>query len=160
MYKTREIKVPKFCESEGFYTTKAKSEAMSKMRTRDTFYEIKLRKELWNRGYRYRKNDKTLPGKPDIVFGKYKLVIFVDGDFWHGYNWKNRKQDFKTNRGFWIPKIERNMQRDSEQNRALKEQGFLVIRFWENELKNKFDECTEKVVNAISKFKQKAENKG
>jgi len=149
MYKSHEIKVPKFCESEGFYTTAAKSEFMSKVRSKDTKYELKLRKALWGLGYRYRKNVKSLPGKPDIVFGKIKLVVFVDGDFWHGYNWEERKHNLKTNTRFWIPKIERNMQRDAQQTKLLEEQGYMVMRFWENELKTRFEECVGEVVGKI-----------
>ncbi|MBY0425310.1 MAG: very short patch repair endonuclease, partial [Cytophagales bacterium] len=100
-----EIEVPRFCEANGFYTTKARSAIMSTIRAKNTKPEIRLRKALWSQGIRYRKTLKNLPGKPDIVIRKYRLVIFVDGEFWHGYDWENKKATIKSNRGFWIPKI-------------------------------------------------------
>lgn len=153
MYKYKEIKVPKFCESEGFYTTKAQSDLMSKIRSQNTECEILLRKTLWNLGYRYRKNVKSLPGKPDIVFRKFKLVIFIDGDFWHGFRWENRKPKLISNLGYWIPKIERNIQRDNEQKILLQKQGFKVLRFWEHEIKKQFDLCLKTIVDKIDQAK-------
>jgi len=152
------IKVPQFNEEAGFYTTKARSKQMSKIRGKDTKPEIQFRKALWAKGYRYRVNYKKLIGKPDIVLNKYKTVIFIDGEFWHGHNWEEKKDKIKSNRGFWIPKIERNMQRDQEVNEILKGQGYTVFRFWEQELKRDFENCFGKVlshlknVNTVSKL--------
>ena len=84
---------------------------MSRIRNKDTGIELALRKELWSRGMRYRKNVKTIEGKPDIAFIGRKVAVFCDSEFWHGYNWDERKNDLKKNREFWIGKIERNMQR-------------------------------------------------
>jgi DNA mismatch endonuclease (patch repair protein) len=137
----QKIKVPRFSEAEGFYTTPEKSRAMSKIRSKDTKPELILRKALWARNYRYRLRDKRLPGSPDIVFRKFKLVVFVDGDFWHGYDWESKKSKLKTNRGFWIPKIERNMQRDKENNEELESMGWKVLRFWESSLNKELDSC-------------------
>ncbi|MBE6521200.1 MAG: very short patch repair endonuclease [Thermoplasmata archaeon] len=81
---------------------------MSRIRNKDTKIEIQLRKELWSRGLRYRKNDKSVEGKPDIVFKGPKVAVFCDSEFWHGYDWEHWKYDIKTNRDFWINKIERN----------------------------------------------------
>lgn len=111
--------------------------------------ENKLAEALWNKGYRYRKNNKTVFGKPDFTFKKIKLAIFVDGEFWHGYNWEERKSDLKSNRGFWIPKIERNMERDKEVNETLKKQGWTVLRFWGNEIKKDFENCISKIEDSI-----------
>jgi DNA mismatch endonuclease, patch repair protein len=148
------IQVPRFSEANGFYTTRERSELMSRIKAQNTKPEIKLRKVLWALGLRYRKNVKSLPGKPDIVLRKYKLVIFIDGEFWHGFKWKEKKEKIKSNRGFWIPKIERNMQRDREVNDQLKELGFTVIRFWEQQVKKDLNWCInlvlEKVSNALN----------
>jgi DNA mismatch endonuclease, patch repair protein len=117
------IVVPRFNEDNGFYTTKERSKLMGKIKGFDTKPELKLKKALWKLGYRYRKNVKLLPGKPDIVFGKFKLAVFIDGEFWHGYEWESKKDKIKTNRDFWIPKIERNIQRDQYNNQLLVNQG-------------------------------------
>ena len=148
-YYQNEIKVPRFSEANGFYTTKKRSKMMSKVRGRDTKAEVKLRKFLWSIGIRYHKNVKRLPGKPDIVIGKYRLIIFIDGEFWHGYNWKRKKHEIRTNRGFWIPKIERNMQRDAMLNNFYKRKGWTILRFWEHELKKEFHVCVKKILDII-----------
>lgn len=144
------IKVPRFNEEGGFYTTKARSKQMSKIRGKGTKPEIKFRKVLWANGYRYRVNYKKLIGKPDITLNKHKTVIFIDGEFWHGYKWEEKKDKIKSNRGFWIPKIERNMQRDKEVNEALKEKGYTVFRFWTQELKNDFESCFGEVLRYLN----------
>ena len=97
-------------------------------------------------GYRYHIDYKQLIGKPDIVLKKYKTVIFIDGEFWHGHNWEERKHKIKTNREFWIPKIERNIQRDQEVNAQLKELGYTVFRFWESQVKKELDTSLHKVL--------------
>ena len=148
-YPENHIVVPRFCEENGFYTTKKRSELMSKIKAQDTKPELKLRKALWNLGFRYRKNVKKLPGTPDIVFRKAKLVVFVDGEFWHGFDWEEKKLKIKTNRDFWMPKIERNMQRDTENNTLLSEKGWKVMRFWEKETKTNFEGCINQIVNYL-----------
>jgi len=122
---------------------------MAKIKAQDTKPELKLRKALWNLGFRYRKNVKKLPGTPDIVFRKAKLVVFVDGEFWHGFEWEQKKLKIKTNRDFWIPKIERNMQRDAENNTLLSEKGWKVMRFWEKEIKSNLEGCINQVINYL-----------
>ena len=87
---------------------------MQQVKNKDSKIEILLRKELWSRGLRYRKNVNRIYGKPDIVFIGKKVAVFCDSEFWHGYNWEERKNDFKSHQEFWIPKIERNMERDAE----------------------------------------------
>ncbi len=118
---------------------------MSKIRGKDTKPEVMLRKALWAKGYRYRKDFKKLPGKPDIAMPIRKTVIFVDGEFWHGYDWENRKDSIKSNRDFWIPKIERNMQRDRQVNAALEAMGYTVLRFWSKEVLKDLDGVIEKI---------------
>ena len=104
-----------------------------------------LRKELWLRGLRYRKNYKKIIGKPDIVFIRKKVAVFCDSEFWHGYDWENRKNDIKSNRDFWIKKIERNIQRDIEVNEILKNDGWSVLRFWGNDIKKRTVECADEI---------------
>lgn len=145
-YKSKEIiKVPRFSEKEGFYTTAKRSKTMSKIRGKNTKPELLLRKKLWQLGFRYRISDKSLPGKPDISNKSKKIAIFVDGEFWHGYNWEEKKYAIKSNQGFWIPKIERNMQRDEEVNYALEQMGYLVLRLWDFEIKKDLQACISKL---------------
>ena len=123
---------------------------MSKIRSKNTKAELLFRKTLWEKGIRYRVNSKILPGKPDVSIQKYKLAIFIDGEFWHGYNWPERKQALKSNRSFWIPKMERNMQRDREVNKQFKEMGYTVFRFWANEIKTNLDKCINDILVYIN----------
>jgi len=108
-----------------------------------------LRKSLWGLGIRYRKNYKKLPGCPDIVITKNKLIVFIDGEFWHGHNWNIKKGKIKANPAFWIPKIERNMERDVENNEILKRLGFKVVRFWEHEIKKDLQGCIDKILQHL-----------
>lgn len=146
IYKEEKIKVPRFNEELGFYTTKKRSKIMSKIRGINTKPEMLFRKALWTKGIRYRVNNKKLPGKPDVSIQKYKLAIFIDGEFWHGHNWNERKETIQSNRDFWIPKIERNMQRDNEVNLQLADMGYTVFRFWERDIKNELDKCINDVL--------------
>lgn len=143
------IVVPRFNEANGFYTTKTRSNTMSKIRGQETKPEIALRKALYSKGVRYRKNYKKLPGNPDIVLIKHKLAIFIDGSFWHGYNWEEKKLKIKANREFWIKKIERNMQRDNENNIALQELGYTVVRFWDHDVKKEIDKCVQVILDKL-----------
>ena len=150
-YSETPIKVPRFREEDGFYTSPKRSKIMSKIRGKNTKPELTFRKALWHAGYRYRVDYKKLIGKPDILLKKYKTAIFIDGEFWHGHNWENRKAKIKSNREFWIPKIERNIQRDQEVNRALQDLGYTVFRFWESEVKKHLEECLAQVTNHLQK---------
>ncbi|MCG8329532.1 MAG: very short patch repair endonuclease [Chitinophagales bacterium] len=152
--KDDKIKVPSFEEAQTHYTPEQRSKLMRKIKSSDTKPEIKLRKALWNMGYRYRKDVKSLPGKPDIAIKKYKIAIFIDGEFWHGYNWKEKKQRIQRNRAYWIPKIERNMQRDQHNTQQLQLMGYTVFRFWEQRLKKEFETCLRAVVGAIEEKKR------
>ena len=145
-YSEERIKVPRFNEESGFYTTPKRSKIMSKIRGKNTKPELAFRKALYAAGYRYRIDYKKLIGKPDILLKKYRTAVFIDGEYWHGYNWTERKPKVKTNREFWIAKIERNMQRDREVNAELKRLGYTVFRFWETEVKKELDTCLRKVI--------------
>ncbi|AIM38036.1 endonuclease [Sphingobacterium sp. ML3W] len=145
---SEKIHVPRFEEKSGFYTSRKRSRIMSKIRAKNSKPELILRKALWARNVRFRLHDKSLPGTPDIVIKKYKLAIFVDGEFWHGFDWKNNRNRIKTNRLFWIPKIERNMQKDESVNRALRNMGYTVFRFWTRDITKKLSI----VLNQIALF--------
>ena len=116
---------------------------MRQVKNKDSDIEIMLRKELWSRGLRYQKNVNEIIGKPDIVFKGKKVAIFCDSEFWHGYDWENRKKDFKSNKEFWITKIERNIERDEEVNAQLKKLGWKVLRFWGRDIKKNCKECAD-----------------
>lgn len=148
-YSQERIIVPRFNEESGFYTTPKRSKIMSKIRGKNTKPELAFRKALYAAGYRYRIDYKKLIGKPDILLKKYKTAVFIDGEYWHGHNWEERKPKVKTNREFWIAKIERNMQRDYEVNTELQRLGYTVFRFWEIEIKKELDVCLQKVVDHL-----------
>lgn len=118
---------------------------MKRVKNKGSEIEILLQKELWRRGLRYRKNVKGIVGKPDIAFIGKKIAVFCDSEFWHGYDWENRKKDFKSNTDFWIPKIERNIQRDIEVTNELETQGWIVIRFWGKEIKKNVSGCADEI---------------
>ena len=122
---------------------------MSRIRAKDTGIEVKLRKELWSRGIRYRKNVKGITGKPDLAFIGKKVAVFCDSEFWHGYDWENRKNQLKTNREFWVAKIERNMERDAEVNAKLEEEGWKVIRFSGKEIEKETSRCADEIEKAV-----------
>ncbi len=108
---------------------------MSRIHGKDTKIELLLRKELWKRGFRYRKNYRKLPGTPDIVFIKQKIAIFCDSEFWHGHHFlTDQKVISRNNNHFWKKKISRNIERDLATNEALKQMGWRVLRFWDYEI--------------------------
>lgn len=122
---------------------------MKRVKNKDSKIEIALRKELWSRGLRYQKNVTSIFGKPDLVFKGKKVAVFCDSEFWHGYNWEERKKDFKSHQEFWIPKIERNMERDKEVTEELQKQGWTVLRFWGKEIKKKAGGCADIIEKAV-----------
>lgn len=130
-------------------TPEQRKKNMRAVRSKDTTIELALRKALWQRGIRYRKNYKGLIGKPDIVITQYRIAVFCDSDFWHGYDWENRKSRIKSNQDYWIPKIERNMKRDREVTATLVEQGWIVLRFWEHTIRKELEECVEDIQEAV-----------
>lgn len=125
------------------------SYTMSRIRSKDTTPEVALRKALWAAGLRYRKHYKKAPGSPDIAIVHAKVAVFCDGIFWHGRNWEDRKKRIKSNRDYWIPKIERNMARDRKANKELAEGGWFVIRFWETDIKDDLAGCVGAVIRAV-----------
>jgi len=122
---------------------------MKQVKNKDSKIEVLLRQELWARGIRYRKNVTKIYGKPDIVFVGKKVAVFCDSEFWHGYNWDERKKDFKSHQEFWIPKIERNMERDREVTEKLESDGWTVLRFWGNEIKKNTAQCADTIEKVV-----------
>lgn len=132
-------------------TKEQRHKNMKNIKSKDTGIEVKLRKALWSKGYRYRKNDKRLPGKPDIVLPKYRIAIFCDSEFFHGKDWEVLKPQLirGKNAEFWLKKISKNQQRDDEVNKQLQYLGWTVIRFWGREITQKTDECIQVIEEAI-----------
>ena len=135
-------------------TPEQRHKNMQAIKNKDSEIELLLRKELWKRGLRYRKNVKTVFGHPDIAFIGKKIAVFCDSEFWHGYGWEHRKDDIKSRRDFWIPKIERNMQRDIEVNDVLKSDGWIVLRFWGKEIKKDVCKCADIIETAVKNNKR------
>ena len=131
------------------HTPEQRRRNMQAVKNKDSQIELLLRKELWSRGLRYRKNVNRIYGKPDIVFIGKKIAVFCDSEFWHGYNWEERKKDFKSHQEFWIPKIERNMERDAEVTARLESEGWTVLRFWGNEIKKNTAQCADIIEKAV-----------
>lgn len=131
------------------HTAEQRHKNMQAVKSKDTAIELLLRKELWSRGIRYRKNVKSIIGKPDIAFIKKKVVVFCDSEFWHGFDWEHKKSDIKSNRDFWIPKIEKNIARDKEVNDALAADGWIVLRFWGQQIKKDVKACADLIVAAL-----------
>lgn len=116
----------------------------------DTRPEIKLRMALWQRGIRYRKNYRKLYGTPDIVLTKYKIAIFVDGDFWHAHGHETHPgEQVNSNKEYWQNKLARNVERDKEVNDALVEEGWIVLRFWESDIKKNLSGCVNEILEYI-----------
>ena len=122
---------------------------MSRIRGKDTSIEVTLRKALWRAGIRYRKNYAKLPGSPDIAITKHRIAVFCDGEFWHGKDWEKRKSRIKSNREYWIKKIERNISRDNETDASLKNREWTVARFWGSEILGDVDGCVEDIKDII-----------
>ena len=131
------------------HTPEQRRKNMQAVKNKDSQIELLLRNELWTRGLRYRKNVNRIYGKPDIVFIGKKVAVFCDSEFWHGYNWEERKKDFRSHQEFWIPKIERNMERDAEVTAFLESEGWTVIRFWGNEIKKNTAQCADIIEKAV-----------
>ncbi|MDR0718880.1 MAG: very short patch repair endonuclease [Treponema sp.] len=134
-------------------TPEQRHKNMSHIRSKNTSIEVLLRKALWREGIRYRKNYAALPGKPDIAITKYKIAVFCDGELWHGKNWEDKKNRIKTNRDYWIPKIERNIYRDIENEKKLEGMCWIVIRFWGDKIKNNLKDCVDEVKETIYEIK-------
>jgi len=130
-----------------------RSYIMSRVRSKDTSIEVSLRKALWGAGIRYRKNYREIPGTPDIAITKYQIAIFCDGEFWHGKDWEAKKGKLKSNREYWIDKIERNINRDRETDRDLYGMGWVVLRFWGLDILKNLPGCVEDVKDTIFQSK-------
>ena len=126
------------------------SKRMSNVHLKESKAEITLAKELWKRGFRYRKNYRNLPGSPDIAILRYNIAVFVDGEFWHGKDWNQRKDRLKSNREYWIEKIEENIARDKRNDLLLAEMGWIPIHFWEKEVKKDLGSCIDRIIDMIS----------
>lgn len=139
-------------------TPEQRKKNMQNIRAKDTKIEILLRKALWHKGYRYRKNCKAIPGKPDIALTKYKIAIFCDSEFFHGKDWEVLKPRLEksNNSEFWINKISRNRERDDEINKKLLALGWTVIRFWGNDIKKHTEDCIKVIEETI--FEQKMQD--
>lgn len=146
----RRISVPRY-DSFTPASAGASSAARGSSRKTDTKPEVLLRKALWRAGLRYRKYVADLPGNPDVVFKGARVVVFCDGDFWHGKNWgKRRKKLLRgTNPTYWLAKIERNMERDREINLRLKKDGWTVLRFWESEILDALERVVGSAIDAV-----------
>ena len=129
---------------------------MSAIHSKDTKPELTLRHALWNKGMRYRVSVKNLPGKPDIVFTRAKIAIFCDGDFWHGHNWALRgipslEEELAGYSEYWQKKIRRNIERDHENTTKLESDGWIVLRFWESDIKKDTKRCLEEIICCYNK---------
>lgn len=132
-------------------TKEQRHKNMSHIKSKNTSIEVKLRKELWKKGYRYRKNYNEIPGKPDIAITKYKIAIFCDSEFFHGKDWEVLKPRLQRgdNAEYWIPEIERNRERDDEVNKKLLFLGWTVIRFWGKDIMKNVDDCIRVIDEAV-----------
>ena len=130
-------------------TPEQRHKNMQAVKSKDSKIELLLRRELWKRGLRYRKNTNSVFGHPDIAFIGKKVAVFCDSEFWHGYDWGKRKSDIKSNKDFWIKKIERNMARDKEVNDHLTSQGWKVLRFWGKQIEKDAAGCADIIVEEV-----------
>ena len=131
------------------HTAEQRSKNMKAVKNKGSMIETMLQIELWHRGLKYRKNVKTVYVKPDIAFIGKKVAVFCDSEFFHGYDWENKNKEIKSNRDFWIPKIEKNMARDKAVTEKLKSDGWIVLRFWGNEIKRNLSQCADKIESVV-----------
>lgn len=134
-----------------FITTKKRSELMKKIKSQKTKPERYLQQALKKARISFSLDNKELPGKPDIVLKRKKVAIFIDGEFWHGYRWKQKKLRIKANRKYWISKIERNIQRDKKNKRKLLKMGWTVIRFWQHQINRGVEACIMEIKKQTKK---------
>lgn len=124
---------------------------MRKIRSDKTNPEILLQKLLRSKGIKFKKYCQSLPGKPDIAVFSKKVAIFVDGEFWHGYRWQEKKNKIRANRAYWLPKIEKNILRDKQNKKKLKKAGWKVLRFWQQQIIKDPLKCLKKIKAALKK---------
>lgn len=130
-------------------TTQEVSKRMKALSTKKSKVESVLAKALWKKGYRYRLNYKKLPGTPDIVLVKYRIAIFVDGEFWHGKDFNINKEKLRNNKSYWIEKIEENIQRDIKNDNLLRQMDWIPLHFWSNDVKKYLNYCLDEVEDVI-----------
>ncbi len=138
-------------------TDAATSKRMSNVKLKRGEVEVVLAKRIWHEGYRYRLNYKKLPGSPDIAIQKYHIAVFIDGEFWHGYDWDNRKSKLKRNREYWIEKIEENMARDLRVDKELIAKGWTPLHFWSKEVQKNLDGCMSTIQELVFEKKMEVE---
>lgn len=126
---------------------------MKAVKSKGSKIERRLAEVLWKKGARYRKNDKSVFGKPDFSFKGLKIAVFCDSEFWHGKNWEQKKHEHKSNVRFWHQKIERNIERDKEVNEHLREKGWTVLRFWGNDILKDPQSCSDEILKTINERK-------
>lgn len=143
----------------GTLTSEQRRKNMQANKSSGTKPELLLAKALFSRGHRYRKNDKTIFGNPDLTFKKLKLAVFVDGELWHGKDWHDRKNDHKTNQEFWRNKIERNIERDKKVNEELSRRGWTIIRFWGKDIEKSLLTCVLQIESEIKNLKMNLKEK-
>lgn len=145
----KEIRAPRFI---GRAASEAASKAKRRTPRRDTRPELELRRLLWAQGLRYRKNVTFLAGAPDLVFLKQRVVVFCDGDFWHGRDWPSRRRKLArgANSEYWLAKIASNMQRDVRVTASLRADGWTVVRVWERDVKHNLQSVLEQVLQALA----------
>ena len=136
-------------------TTPEISKRMAHVHLREGESEKAFAKALWKQGFRYRKNYKKLPGSPDIAILKYHIAVFIDGEFWHGKDWNQKKNQLISNKSYWIEKIEENIARDQRNDLLLTDMGWKPIHFWEKEVKKSLPSCVERVISVISNREDK-----
>ena len=139
-------------------TTESISKRMANVSLKGGKAERDLALALWSSGIRYRKNYRKIPGSPDIAITKYKVAVFVDGEFWHGEDWEYRKKKLKNNREYWIEKIEENIARDKRNDKLLQERGWITIHFWEKEVNKDLERCKAEVLESLEKKKEEVSN--
>jgi DNA mismatch endonuclease (patch repair protein) len=134
-------------------TPEQRTKNMKAIRSKNTKMELLLAKALWSKGIRYRKNDKSVFGKPDLTIKKYKIAIFIDSEYFHGKDWAKEKHRIKTNREFWWNKIEANQRRDRTVNSFLVDKGWKVLRFWSQEIRKNLNLCIDQIITVINEQK-------
>lgn len=133
----------------------ARSYCMSRVKSRDTAPEVKLRSQLHRLGFRFRKHVRQLPGSPDLVLVRQRVAVFIDGNFWHGYRFDQWRHTLSS---FWQVKIEKNRRRDASNFRRLRRRGWKVLRIWQHQIDRDLDVCTQKIIAASRR--RRASNSG
>lgn len=131
------------------HSPEQRTKNMKSIKSKNTKMEHLLSTTLWSRGIRFRKNDSTILGKPDLSIKKYKIAVFVDSEYFHGKDWEEEKHKIKTNREFWWKKIEKNQERDRLVNQFLVNNEWKVLRFWSQDIRKKLNLCIDEIIRAV-----------